>query len=56
MSAPMDALSMSVHREFMILVFVKEKAEFAFSYNIGLCMCFVQVRIGQLAVKLYFLL
>lgn len=28
---------MSVHREFIILVFVNEEAEFAFSYKVGLC-------------------
>lgn len=42
---------MLVHREFIILVFVNEEAEFAFSYEVGLCMCFVQVRIGQLAIR-----
>lgn len=39
MSAPTDTLTRSVHREFMMLVFVNAEAEFAFSCKIGLCMC-----------------
>lgn len=43
MSAPMGTLTRPVHREFIIVVFVNEEAELAFSCKIGLCMCFIQV-------------